>query len=91
VSTTDETTPVPEGTDIPTRRLATCLHCGTTIAEIRDAISRVLDWHHDGDYGCDQSPDTSEEGVGSHEPDPDTYWRADGLPHDTRYWYPDGR
>ena len=27
---------------------------------------QVGDWHYDGDYGCDASPETDEEGTGGH-------------------------
>lgn len=55
--------------DIPTGKLSICKFCRQPIAEIKDPYSGVLDWYsHGGDYGCDSSPDTNEEGVGSHKP-----------------------
>jgi hypothetical protein len=58
--------------DIPTGRIATCQHCAEPIAEVKDPQSGCLDWYSDGgDSGCGGSPDTSDEGVGSHEPEED--------------------
>lgn len=55
--------------DIPTGRIGTCEHCGKAIAEIRDPHSNARDWYsHGGDFGCDMSPDCTDEAVGGHEP-----------------------
>ena len=55
--------------DIPTGRIATCANCGQPIAEIRDPYSGVLDWYSNGgDFGCDRSPDSTDDGCGAHVP-----------------------
>ena len=47
----------------------TCIYCHCWIyLDIREG-GGVPDWKlEDGDYGCDNSPDTCEEGTGSHKP-----------------------
>ena len=46
-----------------------CQSCGEFIYLDIVEGGGVPDWHtDDGDYGCDQSSDTSEGGVGSHTP-----------------------
>lgn len=47
-----------------------CLWCGQWVVVGRD-IAGSTDpqdpaWHIDGDFGCDESPETNEEGVGDH-------------------------
>ena len=55
--------------DIPTFRVSTCEHCGQAIAEIRDGTSGATDWcTHGGDFGCDMSPESTDDACGSHEP-----------------------
>ncbi len=55
--------------DIPTFRISTCEHCNRPIAEIRDPHSGATDWYsHGGDFGCDMSPDCTDDAVGGHEP-----------------------
>jgi len=47
-----------------------CLWCGQWVEEGREmaGATNPLDpcWHHEGDFGCMESPETSEEGCGSH-------------------------
>lgn len=46
-----------------------CVHCGQKIYLDIVEGGGVPDWRtSDGDYGCGDSPETTEEGVGSHEP-----------------------
>lgn len=49
-----------------------CSQCGEAIyLDIREG-GGVPDWRtSDGDYGCWASPDTGEDGTGSHEPERD--------------------
>lgn len=55
--------------DIPTYRIGTCEHCGQAIAEIRDPHSGAGAWYsHGGDFGCDMSPDATDDACGPHEP-----------------------
>lgn len=55
--------------DIPTGRIDICEHCKQPIAEVRDPISGTLDWYSNGgDFGCGESPKSTDEGVGSHKP-----------------------
>lgn len=46
-----------------------CVHCGQPIyLDLLEGCG-VPDWKTaDGDYGCGLSPETSEEGTGSHQP-----------------------
>jgi hypothetical protein len=56
--------------DIPTGKIEVCKYCDKPIAQVRDPISGALDWYSNGyDTGCDSSPDTTQDGTGSHEPD----------------------
>lgn len=44
-----------------------CIHCGEAIYLDIVEGGGVPDWRtSDGDYGCSDSPDTSEDGVGGH-------------------------
>lgn len=47
-----------------------CLWCGQWVTEGRDeaGATRGIDpcWNVDGDFGCDESPESSDEGVGDH-------------------------
>jgi hypothetical protein len=53
--------------DVPTGRVVLCAWCQEPIAEVQDPTSAALDWYaNGGDYGCNESPDTDEEGRGSH-------------------------
>lgn len=49
-----------------------CTQCGESIyLDIREG-GGVPDWRTaEGDYGCDDSPETTAEGVGSHNPERD--------------------
>lgn len=51
----------------------TCRQCGEDIyLDIREG-GGIPDWcTEDGDYGCFDSPDTGEDGTGSHEPEKGT-------------------
>jgi hypothetical protein len=56
--------------DVPTHRVCLCVHCNEPIAQVRDARSGCLDWYaNGGDFGCGQSPDTNDDGCGSHKPE----------------------
>lgn len=48
---------------------STCTQCGSLIyLDIREG-GGIADWQtRRGDYGCNESPDTTEDGVGSHLP-----------------------
>jgi hypothetical protein len=43
-----------------------CVNCGRRITLDIVEGGGVPDWSADGDYGCDESPDTNDDGVGSH-------------------------
>ena len=47
-----------------------CLWCGQVVEEGRDMAGATNPydpcWHVDGAFGCDDSPETDSEGVGSH-------------------------
>ncbi len=45
-----------------------CVQCGQRIYLDIVEGGGIADWHADGDYGCDASPETTEDGVGSHLP-----------------------
>jgi hypothetical protein len=45
-----------------------CVPCGQSIYLDIVEGGGVPDWSAHGDYGCDESPDTNENGCGSHEP-----------------------
>ncbi len=47
---------------------STCVHCGEKIYLDIVEGGGVPDWHMNGDYGCPDSPDTCEDGTGSHVP-----------------------
>jgi hypothetical protein len=48
--------------------VSTCYYCGQQISlDIREG-GGIADWGTDGDYGCHASPDTCEDGTGSHYP-----------------------
>ena len=55
--------------------IRTCRHCGLEIYDARNVSgAESADWatargRFRDDFGCDDSPDTCEEGVGSHEPE----------------------
>lgn len=47
-----------------------CLYCGNDIYLNIPEIGGIPDWKlRDGDYGCNQSPETNEEGCGGHKPE----------------------
>lgn len=47
-----------------------CVYCRLDIYLDIVEGGGVPDWRtEDGDYGCDRSPETTEEGVGSHKPE----------------------
>lgn len=47
--------------------VSVCDYCERTITlDAGIGTGGVFDWHDDGDYGCDDSPETTEEGCGSH-------------------------
>ena len=49
---------------------STCIHCGEDIYLDIAEGGGVPDWRNkDGDYGCNMSPETTSEGVGSHMPE----------------------
>lgn len=57
-----------------------CRRCGEPLQMVTDPISGVVDWGADGDYGCDESPQTDDEGTGNHAPVLDapqfrSYWQ----------------
>lgn len=56
--------------DIATGEESTCTQCHQRITAVIDPYSGVTDWGARGDFGCDTSPDTNEEGTGSHNPGP---------------------
>lgn len=90
-------------TDIVTGERSRCVHCRQKIAAVIDPSSGVVDWGSDIDhalgiplgldFGCSYSPDTTDEGTGSHDPgkghtpcgfkiliDSRTYWsQVDGI------------
>ena len=46
-----------------------CIHCGEFIYLDFFEGGGIGDWStEDGDYGCSESPDTNDDGCGSHEP-----------------------
>ena len=48
---------------------ATCIWCNQWVEDGREDSGRKdgePDWNVEGDFGCDMSPDTTENGVGSH-------------------------
>ena len=48
---------------------STCVHCGEKVYLDIVEGGGVPDWRTvDGDYGCGSSPDTTDEGTGSHQP-----------------------
>jgi hypothetical protein len=48
---------------------STCLHCGEPIYLDIVEGGGVCDWRtEEGDYGCNDSPETTTEGCGSHKP-----------------------
>lgn len=48
---------------------ARCTYCEQAITlDCGVGTGGVFDWHADGDYGCPDSPETSDEGVGGHLP-----------------------
>ena len=54
-----------------------CEYCGRTIQlDIREG-GGVPDWHHLGDYGCDDSPETTEDGCGSHKAQGTTFFNVE--------------
>lgn len=66
--------------DIVTGEESTCVYCGQRIGAVIDPISGMFDWGsfmppsfnipHPSDFGCDGSPETDEDGCGSHNPGP---------------------
>jgi hypothetical protein len=48
--------------------ISECVNCGEAIALDIVEGGGVPDWGNDGDYGCWASPDTGDDGTGSHEP-----------------------
>lgn len=61
--------------DIITGERSTCEHCGEEIIAVIDATSGCVDWgtafDNDPtmlDFGCSDSPDTDDDGTGSHDP-----------------------
>lgn len=63
---------------IVTGERSECQYCGEDIGAVIDADSGCVDWgtvsvfgkggDFPTDFGCDSSPDTDEDGTGSHEP-----------------------
>jgi hypothetical protein len=49
---------------------ATCRYCLLGIQPVVVWTSGLIDWESDGDAGCANSPETNEEGTGSHSPMP---------------------
>lgn len=45
---------------------STCVQCGKAIKVDISIGGGVPDWSADGDFGCNESPDTNEEGTGGH-------------------------
>ena len=47
-----------------------CRHCGAVLVDGREdsGASEYDPMTLDGDFGCDESPDSDEEGVGGHDP-----------------------
>ena len=62
--------------DRPT--IAKCLWCGQSLVDGREESGFTGEgpdyMTKDGDYGCDDSPDTGEDGTGSHTPNRFTTW-----------------
>lgn len=66
--------------DIVTGERSRCINCKQKICAVIDPYSGVVDWGSDLDhalgvpagldFGCEQSPDTSKDGTGSHNPGP---------------------
>lgn len=60
------------------RAIARCLWCKESLvdgADLSGFTGSGPDYMtKDGDFGCDHSPDTNEEGCGSHTPDTVTTW-----------------
>lgn len=61
--------------DIVTGERATCVQCRQRIGAVIDPYSGVVDWGSffpgdsaPADFGCDSSPDTGDDGCGSHDP-----------------------
>jgi hypothetical protein len=54
--------------DIVTGETAVCVNCDRTITAVVDPYSGMVDWGDNGDFGCFDSPDTDDEGTGSHDP-----------------------
>ena len=58
-----------EMTTQPTGKDGTCVWCGEYVtdgAHISGAPVGVTDWMIDGDFGCEDSPLTGDDGTGSH-------------------------
>lgn len=45
-----------------------CIYCGRTIQVDITIGGGVPDWHMDGDFGCPDNPENSEEGTCGHVP-----------------------
>lgn len=61
--------------DIITGERSECIYCGQDIGAVIDGSSGCFDWGSSlseddsiEDFGCDSSPDTDEDGTGSHNP-----------------------
>jgi hypothetical protein len=63
-----------------------CLWCDEWVEEDRDGAgaTRPFDpcWQHDGDFGCDMSPETCKKGVGSHARPYDLILAMQGIGYD---------
>lgn len=57
--------------DIETGETSICHWCGLLIKAVIDPFSHMVDWGHDGDFGCDYNPESNANGCASHYPGPD--------------------
>jgi hypothetical protein len=45
-----------------------CHHCGEGLDMVVDPTSGVVDWGASGDFGCDDNPESNEDGSAPHAP-----------------------
>lgn len=90
---------ISEDGDIITGERSTCVYCGERIAAVVDSSSGCVDWagmtgnglrrddKPNGDFGCEDSPDTDEDGTGGHNPGDDHTPLGFRIEVDSRtYW-----
>jgi hypothetical protein len=77
LSRTADTTNAREGENEMSEKEIMCVYCKQPLQDLHAISGRKIDPHYatkDQDFGCDNNPINTEEGVGDHEPNLEKYY-----------------